>query len=509
MRRWWWVVLIGLYLASHLYALTELPVFADEAIYIRWSQLIIDEPVRYAFFPFNDGKTPLYIWSMVPALSFFEDPLFAGRMVSVLVGVAQLVVLWRILTLLKVRTISKIVAGLWVILLPFWFFHHRMALIDAMLTLWLSIVSLSQLQLLSAIRAKSKQMILMQSAVLALAVWLALFTKIPAVLALPSVALGLGLARTKDELRQFCISLVLAGAAALLGFVALSAHPAFPQLFSRGSDFLYPVSEVLSGAWKITLAQIPVYLGYFISYAGPLVLFFAVAGLFSQRQQRQAHWFFWSAILFALPIAVLGKVVYPRYLFPVMWYLTIAAALGLDYLVWQYAHMKRSAVMYLYGAGLAVLIANSILHGVGFVTASLTDYEQVPFVAPDVVQYQHAWSNGRGIKEVTEALLASSTTHFTALATEGFFGTLPDGVLMYLHNQPVETIYVEGIGQPISEVPEYFSERAQEFEIVWLLVNSNRNLLQLNTDQKLESWCTPDETRCLELWDITDSVLPD
>jgi hypothetical protein len=32
--------LIAIYFAVHLFRLTALPVFADEAIYIRWSQLI-------------------------------------------------------------------------------------------------------------------------------------------------------------------------------------------------------------------------------------------------------------------------------------------------------------------------------------------------------------------------------------------------------------------------------------------------------------------------------------
>ena len=55
------IFLVG-YLSTHLYGLTRLPIFADEAIYIRWSQLIIDDWQQYLFFSLNDGKTPLLIW---------------------------------------------------------------------------------------------------------------------------------------------------------------------------------------------------------------------------------------------------------------------------------------------------------------------------------------------------------------------------------------------------------------------------------------------------------------
>jgi hypothetical protein len=82
----WYLLVVGLYLLTHLPFLTSIPVFADESIYIRWAQLIIDDPGRYAFFAMNDGKTPLFIWSLVPFLKVFSDPLVAGRMLAVSVG---------------------------------------------------------------------------------------------------------------------------------------------------------------------------------------------------------------------------------------------------------------------------------------------------------------------------------------------------------------------------------------------------------------------------------------
>ena len=46
-----------LYLATRLFHLDALPVFADESIYIRWAQLLRHD-TAYLFFALNDGKPP-------------------------------------------------------------------------------------------------------------------------------------------------------------------------------------------------------------------------------------------------------------------------------------------------------------------------------------------------------------------------------------------------------------------------------------------------------------------
>jgi len=79
-KHWLIIVLILIfYLILTIFRLSKLPVFADEAIYIRWTQLIIDDWQRYLFFPMNDGKTPLQMWLMLPFQFLFKNQLFAGR----------------------------------------------------------------------------------------------------------------------------------------------------------------------------------------------------------------------------------------------------------------------------------------------------------------------------------------------------------------------------------------------------------------------------------------------
>ncbi len=64
------ILLVGILVLGfvlRIYHLTILPVFADEAIYIRWSQVMAaDNTLR--FLPLSDGKQPLFMWLIIPFL---------------------------------------------------------------------------------------------------------------------------------------------------------------------------------------------------------------------------------------------------------------------------------------------------------------------------------------------------------------------------------------------------------------------------------------------------------
>src|SRR3972149_9189614 len=80
------VVLLAAF-ALRAYNLNYLPIFGDEAIYIRWAQVMRAEPTL-RFLPLSDGKQPLFMWVVIPFLKLISDPVFAGRFVSVLSGLA-------------------------------------------------------------------------------------------------------------------------------------------------------------------------------------------------------------------------------------------------------------------------------------------------------------------------------------------------------------------------------------------------------------------------------------
>jgi 4-amino-4-deoxy-L-arabinose transferase-like glycosyltransferase len=504
----WFVplLIVGFYLVTHLYQLTLLPVFADEAIYIRWSQLMIDDLPQYAFFPLNDGKTPLQMWLLIPLLLTNNDPLFMARLLSVVVGIGQLFVIGGIIKQLGGKRTTIWLGMLLTTILPFWYFHHRMALIDALLTFFLSLTTLGLIK--QNTQEFSKKWVILTG----LFYGLALLTKMPAILFLPVFPLYIFLNKkvtTKKMVKQLVAASISVGMGLAI-FALLKVHPAFGQLFRRGGDFLHPWQEIiLHGGWTKTVVNIPLYLRFIATYLTLPIMLLVVYGLFTPDGKRRKiqHVLFWSAILFAGPMILLGKVVYPRYFMPVSIFATVIATLAIESLVQR--HIHHGKIMWkqlLVGVAVALLVSNIVTSSFSFIANALTNTANIPFVRVDQEQYLHEWSSGHGVIEAVERIKTEAKTHSIAVTTEGTFGTLPDAILMYLHTQDVSNIYIEGGGYPVKSIPPAFAERAKDFDVSWLVVNSHRLELDLPKDSLIAEYCRPHNAPCLQIWDITPLI---
>ena len=500
----WWIIpilIIIFYLATHLYHLTLLPVFADEAIYIRWTQLIIDDWRQYLFFPMNDGKTPLLMWLMVPFQFLFSDQLFAGRFVAVLIGLGQILGLSYLVKLLGENTKTSWLAMLLGSILPFWFFHHRMALTDTLLALGITWTFIGVIQIV-----ENKQKCLWIG-LTTLFFGLALWAKLPAILIIPNLFLYTWLkpAKLDSKIKQMAhITMAIIGGMVL--FFSLKLHPVFSQLFSRGSDFLYPWKEVIfQGKWKDTIINIPTYLNYFGTYLTWPILLLNLLGQFLPdiKKRRIQHILLGSTILFAGPIALLGKVVYPRYFLPISIFITISAILVIQELLKIIKKEKIAWKKIILGIILGAMLTNIGFKSSKFIYFSLTNPDSIPFVSADQEQYLYKWSSGHGVKKSVEFIKTQAKNQTVAVATEGSFGTLPDGILMYFHRQNVDNIYVEGIGFPVREISQKFADKAQGFNQILLIVNDHRLEINLPPNNLLQEYCRPDNAPCLQIWDIT------
>jgi hypothetical protein len=67
-------------------------------------------------------------------------------------------------------------------------------------------------------------------------------------------------------------------------------------------------------------------------------------------------------------------------------------------------------------------------------------------------------------------------------------------------------LYVEGIGQPVRSIPVKFSQQAQNFDQILLIVNSHRLGMTFPTNQLMTQYCRPYQAPCLQVWDITENV---
>ncbi len=490
--------LLFFYFLLTLFRLNKLPVFADEAIYIRWTQLIIDDWRRYLFFPMNDGKTPLQMWLMLPFQFVFNDQLYAGRFLSVLLGGGSILIVASIAKNLindkeKNKHLAQYLAMFLTTILPFTFFHNRMALTDGLLFFNLALSFLATLKLI-----KSKKIYWL--ILLIFSFLMALLSKLSALLFIPSL---LTLAFHKKEmclltLLKNSIQIGFSLAAAFLLFYLLRFVPVFPQLFSRGGDFLHPFSVLWkTEVFSIIKNNLIFFSQQFLEYLGP-ALFILALPIFSKHNKKEQLNLCLAFLAFILPLAALGKIIYPRYLLPASIFIIVSASLSLSTLLLQKSLAKKVLA--------ALLLMALIARSANFILTSYFDHDQIPFSSADRVQYLEEWSSGHGILETSQVMLNKSQSQRLAVATEGYFGTLPDGILMYLHRRNVDNLMVEGIGQPITAIPDSFIEKSKNYDLVWLVVNSHRFEIKLDKNKLIQEYCRPNNAPCLEVWDITDFV---
>ena len=127
------ISLAAAYFITRFVNLMVVPMFTDEAIYTRWSQ-IARYDASWRFISLTDGKQPSFIWIDMVAQRFFEDPLLAGRIVSVISGFFGMIGIYFLASeIFKNKRIGFIASALYIIY-PFSLVYDKMALYDSLVT---------------------------------------------------------------------------------------------------------------------------------------------------------------------------------------------------------------------------------------------------------------------------------------------------------------------------------------------------------------------------------------
>jgi 4-amino-4-deoxy-L-arabinose transferase-like glycosyltransferase len=123
------LLLIILYFVVRIINLTVLPIFNDEAIYLDWGWRETHTP-GMLYYSMYDSKPPLLMWVFGIFETVFTDPLFAGRFVSVLVGLFTLSGIYIIAKTFFNKNIAFL-SSLIYIVVPIFAFFDRQALMES------------------------------------------------------------------------------------------------------------------------------------------------------------------------------------------------------------------------------------------------------------------------------------------------------------------------------------------------------------------------------------------
>lgn len=451
-------ILVLALFALRFFHLTILPIFADEAIYIRWAQVMkAEETLR--FLPLSDGKEPLFMWLVIPFLKFIHDPLVAGRIVSVLSGLGTLIGVSLLSYLLFKSKKVAVAAGLIYAISPFSFFFDRMALVDSMLScfgIWTFIF---------AYLAFTKERL--DCAMLAgFALGGAWLTKSPALFfALMLPTLWLFIKKPRSLIKVIPLTLITVGIG--YGFYnILRLGPNFSLIASRNLDYVYPISHILKSPFD-PLKPFLLQSWQWLIMMGPWEL--PVLGLIGFIVNWKRNWkqvlvlFIW----FLGPIVIqseYAKVFTARYiLFSIPFLVILAASAFTNIAVkWLSVVVYGLAAIFIIQAGIFdyYLLINSA-------KANLPKSERSG--------YLEEWTAGQGIKESADYLRnyqLQNPDKKIVVGTEGYFGTLPDGLEIYLNDMPQITII--GVGLGITKVPQSLVGAFKFGDETFLIINDSR-----------------------------------
>jgi hypothetical protein len=389
-----------IYMLARLPGLLRLPLFNDEAIYLKRALAFPAElPATLA-----DGKLFQEL-GLAVVTQLWPDPLLPGRLLSVGCGLVTILILWQTGRMLY-EPFAGLLAGLLYTAAPLAALHDRLALPDSMLVTVSSLVMWASLKLGQGGMIANRQLF-----------WLGGLIGLASLVKLPGLFLfcfpASVLLTQALPWRERLARLLLLRRAAIVALLMLAALAPFHY----GGAELHKLGASNPQAWLgARLTNAGQMAAWLIAYlpAGLLLPPLAALLLRSTAESTSAAARRNPILLGLLGMGlglhivflVLGTSLYPRYLLPAWPPLLLACALAIAW-IWRARPGLAPALRWI--SGLAV--AGSLVWGAYFTARLDIDPATAPMVALDRWQYIEAWPAGYGIAEVIATLEEAAQAH--------------------------------------------------------------------------------------------------
>lgn len=447
------------YLLIRLPNFNLLPIFTDEAIYMRWAQIANQDP-NWRFISLTDGKQPLFIWLTVAMMRFISDPLIAGRLVSVFAGFGTIIGLYVLtMELFKKRNIAVITSLLY-LFYPMAQVHDRMALYDSLVTtfaVWAAYISV--------LLAKYVRLDLAYT--LGFVIGAATLNKTTGFLSaylLPVSLLFFDFKKQKriQRLIRWGMYALLAYVISQIFYSVLRLSPYFHIIAEKNSTFYFPLSAWLTQAPDFLKIPDGIFYGnlrglftWTIGYMTlPYVLFGLIALIYIRKDFKQKAYVFLNYLLPLVAISLVGKVLFPRYIFFMTTMLLPIVAWGIvwvsDFLAKKY---KWKEILLL-----VILTVLTVVYAAYTSIYFTIDPIRAPILQADSRQYVNGWGAGWGVMEATTYFADQAKDKKIYVATEGTFGLMPFSLEMNLVNN--KNITLKGLWPIEKNIPTDLLEKA-------------------------------------------------
>ena len=425
------VALSFLYFFLRLIFLDRLPMFTDEAIYMRWAQIAVNDS-SWRFISLTDGKQPMFIWVTMVFMKFITDPLLAGRLVSVFSGFFTMVGLF-VLTyeLFKNRTISFLSAILYVFY-PFAQVYDRMALMDGMVgtfsvwALYFSVLLVRKVRLDIAYT-------------LAFVIGVGILTKTANFFSIYLLPFTLILFNFKKG--HFPKRLLTWGLFALFSVIVsyaiynvLRLSPLFEMIKAKNAIFVYPISEWLTHPFTFFLGNLNGLFSWLTEYLKlPYIVLILISLILFRDHLREKILLCLYFLFPFVALALFGRVIFPRFIYFMSLFLLPLAAWGLNHIINEaiyFTKKKNKAQFVKFAVPFIVFVFIWYPGLVSYQFAKDPIHSQI--AKADNSQYINSWAAGWGIKESVAYFSEIAKNEKIFIATEGTFGLMPEAMEMYL-----------------------------------------------------------------------------
>lgn len=405
------ICLIFVYFLTRLINLEKFPIFTDEGIYIHWAKIAWHD-ASLRFISLTDGKQPLQTWATIPLLKLFpNNPLFAGRLFSVIAGFASLIGLFSLLFYLFEKKTAYYGAFLY-ILTPYFLFYDRMALTD-------SAVNASFIGILFFSILLTKTVRLDIALLFGLMGGLALLTKSSTQLfillaAFSPLLILKEIKKDKIKLINFYLLYLIVLTFSFVIYNIQRLSPYMHYIGIKNTTFLMTKEEFLKAPFSLFFGNFKDVWVDIIWESGFILPLISLFGWFILLK-KEKNLFFYLSLWFFIPLLIIcsfAKVIFPRYLIFLATLLVIYAS----YLFAKIKNIPLKKVLFI------ILTFNLLF----FDYKIIFDFKNIIFPPVDRGQYIEGPPAGWGVKEIIDYSIKKSKERPVVILAEGNFGLIAD-----------------------------------------------------------------------------------
>ncbi len=433
-------ILVLFYFLTRLINLEKFPIFADEGIYINWSKIAWHD-ASMRFISLTDGKQPLQTWATIPLLKIFPNqPLFAGRLFSVITGFASLIGIFSLLFFLFNKK-AAFLGSFFYIFTPYFLFYDRMALTDSAVNMAFIWILFFSILLIKNIRLDI-------AFLFGLIGGLSLLTKSSVQLfLLLSIFAPIILNKREINIKKLINYYLLFLIVLIFSFSIYNIQRLSPYMHYIGiknTTFLMTKEEFLKAPFSLfwnNFKGVWIDIIWESGFVLPLFSLFGLLILIKKNLSLGLYFLIWFFIPFFI-ICSISKVIFPRYLI-------FFASLFVIFAAIYFSYLKNKKIYWVFFIPL-------FLTQLFFDYKIIFDFKNISFPPIDLGQYLEGTPAGWGVKEIIDFAIEKSKDKPVILLAEGNFGLIAD---MLRASLPRDGHQVEVIGYWPLDLPQLLNHK--------------------------------------------------